>query len=170
MATIPSVPTVVAGQKLTAAAVNNIGAGIAFLVAPPLCVITASVAQSITTSTITPVTFDTESTDIDNMHSNTTNPTRVTGVTAGWYSVTAAGTFAANATGSRFGSLTLNGSAEIARVEVAANAASGRGSSVVTTAMLFLNVGDYFEYTVWQSSGAALAISGQRLSALWIHT
>lgn len=159
------------GQKLTAAQVNNIKAACDWSISGrPKCILTNSAAQSIASSSYTALTFDTEALDNDNMHSNTF-PSSIIANTAGWYSLTGAVTFVANATGFRFASFFLNSATEVGRNESAANTVSGRGTSIVLSAMVFLNVGDTVQIGVDQSSGGALNTStgatGSRFTALW---
>lgn len=175
MAAIPSPPTITVGQKVTAAYLNaSIRDAVNFLTAQPLCVVTSSVVQNLTTSTQTPLTFDTEATDSDAMHSTVSATSRLTAITPGWYLLTGTVTFAANATGDRFVSFLINGATELARVDQMTVTTASRGPSLTTSTVLFLNAGDYVELTAWQNSGATLATAlgggGSRLSALWVHS
>ncbi len=174
MATIPSPPTFAVLQKLTAALMNtNVRDSVNFLIAPPLCVVTHSTTQTLTTSTNTPIVFDTEATDTDGMHSTVSNTSRLTAVTAGYYILTGHIPFASNATGSRHAWISINGAAtRIAWTGVPA--ISGLVTSVGASGSVFLNVGDYAELMGYQSSGAGLATDtttgSARFTALWVHT
>lgn len=174
MATVPAIATISVGQKVTAAYLNSLRDAIAYLTGTPLCVVTSSVTQSIATATLVPATFDTEAVDSDAMHSTTTNISRLVCVTAGWFDAEGTAGLAANATGSRFIEFMLNGTTEIARVEIGANASAGRGTSLVTATKVFLNVGDYLELVVFQNSGGALSTAigptAARFALEWVHT
>jgi hypothetical protein len=176
VATIPSPPTFTVAQKLTAALMNsNVRDAVNFLIAQPLCAVTNSAVQSLATSTVTVVTFDTESTDSDNMHSTVTNTSRLTAVTPGWYMVSGNVPFQANATGSRWIAFQVNGVAG-SRIGFAQILSTGGATDTAlsSSAPVFLNVNDYVEMVAWQASGGALNIDtangGARLTAFWIHT
>lgn len=174
MATIPNPPTFGVLSPLTAGQMNGFRDYINFLVAPPLCVLTNSAAITLPTTTQLALTFDTEGIDSDGMHSLSTNTSRITCVTPGWYDVTGMASFSANPAGSRFGSFVINGSAlDLARIEVAADQSTSRSTSLVTTTPIYLSVGDYVEFTVWQNltgGGSSLTIDRTRFSARWIHS
>lgn len=173
MATIPNPPTFTVGQKLTAALMNtNVRDAVNFLVASPLCVCTNTAGQSITNNTLTALTFDTESTDIDGMHSTVTNTSRLTAVTAGWYYLSASVAFAFNATGQRGFFFRLNGTTYAGFTQVQATSAAE--TAMATSAAVFLNASDYAEVIVNQNSGIAVSTSVAtaltRISALWMHS
>lgn len=174
MATIPSPPTFTVQQKLTAALMNtNVRDAINFLTAPPLCVLTHSATQTLTTATVTPIVFDTEATDTDGMHSTASNTSRITAVTAGYYLVAGHIPFAANATGGRHGWLSLNGTTTRIAWASATSVTAATITSLAMSGAVFLNVGDYVELMGYQTSGGNLATDittgSARLTALWVH-
>lgn len=170
MATVPSIPTFTVGQKLTAAEQNSIKAACDWSISGrPKCVLTASVVQAISNGAYTALNFDTEALDNDSMHTGT--QPYIVANTAGWYSLSGAVGFAANATGYRFASFYINSASEVARVEVVANSVAGRGTSISLSAFIYLNVGDNVVIGVQQSSGGALnttiGATTSRFTALW---
>lgn len=172
MATVPNPITWTVGQKLTAALLNSqVRDPALFMLNAPLCVLTNSAAQTINPGVETPLTFDTEAVDSDGMHSLSTNTDRLTAVTPGWYQVAGSAGFSTQSAGSRFCAFTVNGGLDIARVETAADASTGRGTSVVSSTILYLGVGDYMQFQVWQNlAGITLTVGMQRLSAQWAHS
>jgi hypothetical protein len=147
-----------------------------FFVAPPLCVVTNSGAQSIVNAgSGSAVTFDTEAVDTDGMHSTGTNTSRLTAVTPGYYVVTGHVVFASNATGERQAWLLINGTgSRIGFGTTLAMTGASHVTAVIASTTLFLNVGDYVEMFAYQSSGGALntdvTTGSPRLSALWVHS
>lgn len=126
---------------------------------PPYCIVNTTGAQSIPNDFGTRVQFDGELEDSDSMHSNVTNNERVTFNTAGLYTVSFAGEFAAGSPGSvgdRGAHIRKNGSEFIG--------GSSRFALVSTTLVNGLNVscqeafeaGEYIEVLVKQDNGGAL--------------
>ena len=72
-----------------------------FLLNPPACMVQQNTAQAaIPASTYTPITFDAESYDPYNLHSTSTNTSRVNiGLVLGWWQVSGCVSWATNATG-----------------------------------------------------------------------
>jgi hypothetical protein len=123
------------------------------------CRVTNSIAQSISTSTRTIVTFDTESFDTDGFHSTSTNTGRMTvpAGKAGKYLATAGITFATNATGNRELYLFKNGNFYSSVFQPGTSAGS---TSVPISDTLDLAVGDYVEVRVEQDSGSTVDVRG----------
>ena len=123
------------------------------------CVLTNSASQSISGSTLTTVTFDTESIDTDGYHSTSTNTGRITipAGKAGKYLITGMGAFTFNATGSRSIWIYLNGSAKTSWQSMPTSAG---GTGLIASFILDLAVGDYVELKVYQSSGGSLNLLG----------
>jgi len=116
-------------------------------------------AESINSATFTALTFDTNTFDRGGVHSTSTNPSRFT-VPAGGAGIYMCSSFvlwAGNATGQRQMLIRLNGSTTICTSEVAGSAVFNAGNFV--TFPVFLNVGDYIEFVVYQDSGGALNTS-----------
>ncbi len=158
MATVPSEITWVTGQVVTAAQLNsNLRDAVNFIIAPPLAIMRQTIAGSFTTGTWTSVTMDTEDFDRDNGHSTTTNASRYTSQTNGYYLPGGKISFAVNATGRRWTRWAVNGS-EINAARVNEMSASGDATEVPAAARwYYLNVGDYLELQGYQDSGGALS-------------
>lgn len=131
-----------------------------WLLKPPLARLRQTVLQSINTSTFTAITFTTEDVDTDvngvGGHSTSITTSRYTANQAGWYQLSGAVGYAANATGRRLAAFYVNGTilngSQVALAATAANDAAIPARTMVA----FLNVGDYAELYGYQESGGAL--------------
>lgn len=151
-----------------------------FLLKPPKCELRQPVAQSIPNNVVfTAITFGAHDIDEDYlggaMHSDSTNPSRATANFAGWYQVSGAVAFAANATGVRGAYIVVNGTAiNGSEALIASAGAANSHITVARTKMVYLNVGDYVELQCYQNSGGALltavsgAVSQSSLSVRWV--
>jgi hypothetical protein len=94
------------------------------------------------------------------LHSNVTNNSRLTVVTAGKYVVTATVLWDTNATGFRFANIKKNGTTDYAYTVIAAAPVSSTytGHQVVT--LMDLATSDYVELFVQQNSGGNLNVFG----------
>lgn len=117
----------------------------------PACQLTHGPVLSIPDTTETALAFNTEVVDTTNMHSTTTNNSRITIATAGIYLVTANVEWDGNTTGARRLTLRLGGSGPLATVRQGATADLAQHVSMIAT----LGAGDYIEAVVAQSSGGA---------------
>lgn len=106
----------------------------------------------------TPVTFNSERYDNDNIHDTVTNPTRLTCRTAGVYTIDGALGFLPNATGIRAGSIRLNG-ATILAAQSGPTVGSGMEHLINPVVTVQLAVNDYVELCALQNSGASLNLS-----------
>jgi hypothetical protein len=125
---------------------------------PPACKVFRSAVQLITNTTWTAITFDNESYDTDNMHSNTITPTRITVNTPGLYLLTANVLFAASATGNRLYGFRKNTLSPTDPTEGFNGGAGAAGNETGGTLSQIVKAvaSDYFEVMVWQSSGGSL--------------
>lgn len=172
MATVPSEVTAVAGSVLTAAMWNsNVRDGLNFILSPPFAVLRQTVAQSLATSgSWTSILLDTEDIDRDNGHSTSSNTSRYTSQTAGWYDCDGYAATAANSTNARGTRLAVNGNASRGRATFGpATASDIWGGPCVGS--VYLNVGDYVEVQAFQNTGGALntAVPGDVTSALTVR-
>lgn len=155
---IPSFSTASAGGTLTAALWNsNVrDAGNFFLAVPQVILTQSSAVQAAANVTFINVLWDTEVRDNDATHSTVTNTSRITIVTAGYYTISGTAGWAGSAAGQRISRWAVNGTA-VAGTETCANAALATTSAYrCTSTDLFLNVGDYLEMQIWQNSGGSL--------------
>lgn len=113
---------------------------------------------SITTATLTALTFNSERYDTGACHSTVSNTGRLTVPAGGGgvYDIKANIRFAANATGTRKALLRLNGATYIAGNEGPGNASIDNDVTVATDYLLA--AADYVEVIVWQNSGGALNV------------
>lgn len=156
MATVPAIRVWTSGEIVLASYLtNNVNAVLSFLLAPPIFKGRQTVAQSISNNTFTAVTYDSEDVDSVGGHSTSSNTSRYVAVYAGWYDKGGGATFAANATGRR-----------LARPQINSTAVNGSMSgtpgnaSIVSWAfrpdLVFLNVSDILEDSIYQDSGGSL--------------
>ena len=169
--------TVTTGDLITAADWNqNVVNNVIFLANPPACRVYHNANQSVNDNTATVVAFNSERYDTDNMHSTSSNTSRITINTAGLYLVVFNGRFpAANDYNVAACHLRLNGSTLIASnsggraVTAVADLALG-----VTTTYKFAAT-DYVEVLVLQDNTANAARNlesvgnySPEFSAIWI--
>jgi hypothetical protein len=124
----------------------------------PCVFVKSSVNQSIANGVNTTLSFDLEDYDTDNLHSTTTNNSRITISRAGLWLFFATVVFASNSTGFRTVYLGINGGGSIGVTRVTVNAVSGIETYVCAAGMKNLSVNDYVEVIVSQNSGAALNV------------
>jgi hypothetical protein len=117
--------------------------------------LTKSGTQSLTNNTAAKITWDTETYDTDGFHSTSTNTSRITipSGKAGYYSITATGAIAGNATGQRYFAFYKNGSLELIFARAAGYSAD---TALSGTAIFNLAETDYIELEAFQNSGGAL--------------
>ncbi len=158
MTTIPVYRTWVAGEIVTAAELNsNIRDAGNFFLARPMALLRQTVAQSIPNNTNTPITFDTEDLDRDSGHSTSSNTSRYTSPTQGYFFQTGGGSTAASATGQRGVGWRQNGGG-VNPVQTFMNttAAGGWSGPAVPEIFFYNGTTDYTELYVFQNSGGAL--------------
>jgi len=116
----------------------------------------ATTNQSISNSTFTAVTWDSEYYDTNTFHSTSSNTSRFTipAGKAGYYAIIGRLDYAANATGNRRIAVYKNGVLIQGSVFVAP--AGGFEISNAIQTILSLAVSDYVEIYAWQNSGGAL--------------
>lgn len=138
--------TASAGAILTAAEWNtNVRDAVNFLTAPPLCVMRQTSVQPLPASAFTALLFDTEDIDRDNGHSISTNTSRYTAQTAGWYEIQSSITWAATGLNPGYCGIVLrvNGATLFAYSLIEVSTGNGLGQT--TSATYYCNVGDYIE-------------------------
>ncbi len=163
---INTIQTYNAGDILTAAALQQIRDNGEFFVDPPACSVYNSTTQSVLNATPTPLTADSEFFDNDSMHSTSTSQARITIQTAGRYDFRAYVRFASNPTGHRIVRFNKNGA-------TAYTAAAWDASATINTVIpavfsLVCSVGDYVYVEVQHSAGAALNVTLDQFSALFL--
>jgi hypothetical protein len=118
--------------------------------------LTNSAVQTLSNSTNTAITFDTETFDTNAYHSTVTNTSRITIPVgyAGYYRITGAVAYASNATGLRSAKVYKNGTS-IFHYSVTA-VATGNPASTAVSFIANLAEGDYLELYAFQNSGGNL--------------
>lgn len=174
---IPSTRLFKAGEIETGSYLNssitNLGN---FLLGKPVFLAWQSTVQSIPNNAYTPVTFTSETVDRDNGHSVTTNTSRYTAQTAGYYLFNGQIQYASNVTGSRRALWQVNGTTPVGGggfFTTSSTLVAGTASVVAPPFLYYLAVGDYVELNAFQNSGAALntvAAGGvfSTMSAIWV--
>jgi len=121
------------------------------------CSLTQSSAQSISSTTQTDLTFDTEQFDTNGFHSTSTNTARITipSGKGGYYLVTAKVSYASNSTGTRGLWLVKNGSTYIG-TSFNEPVSTGDITTVQINAIVNLVATDYITMNAYQSSGGSL--------------
>lgn len=155
---LPTMPSFLAGQKLTAATLNQITTFSNFWADPPTVRAYQSVTQSLTSGTDTQITLDQKQWDSDSFWQSAT-PYNIV-IPAGWgnglrmtFSFSAA--FASNVTGSRAVYIKKNGTRVTGSTD---DDASNNDITIVNgTASLIVNSGDTIALWAWQNSGGALS-------------
>jgi hypothetical protein len=167
----------VAGEVETASIMNNSVTALGnFVLARPLAILRQTTTQSLPTGTATALTFDTEDIDRDNGHSTSVNPSRYTSQTAGYYYVTAHGSFAGNATGVRNIAAYVNGTQSTSLMATTSSTlTAGTTAHLSFSGIVYLNVSDYLEIFATQTSGGALSTSVTAphqafLSVVWVSS
>lgn len=161
MATVPVTRAWVAGEVVTAGYMNNnITSVLGWLLAPAICRVRATGAQSIANNTFATLTFDAEDLDSTGMHSTSVNTSRITAVYPGWYFSAGANCWAAGggaATSRRLSQHLVNAGSALN-----GSIGGGVGMNSIMPAVwrsmhIYLNVGDYVETQIYQDTGSSLS-------------
>jgi hypothetical protein len=123
---------------------------------PHRCLLTNNAAQTISNSTLTIVTFNTETFDDYGMHSTSSNTGRINILRTGQYWMFAFTIFASATAGLRQIYYKVNGSYTQATIFPIA---AGSETQVYFPALVNLTAGDYVEMVVWHSNGGNLNIN-----------
>jgi hypothetical protein len=128
-----------------------------YLLGEPVFVARQAVAQSIANSIVpfTLLNWDYTILDSYNGHSTVSNPTRYTVPFSGVWLFYGVVVWAVNATGRRLSQIFWNGSTQVQTEQNVVT--TGGNSSVQNWWVGPASIGDYFEFGVYQSSGAALS-------------
>ncbi len=166
MATVPSPRTWAVGELLTAVKLNtDLRDGLNFFLSPPMAILGLTANVTVSSGSDTAISWNLEVLDRDGAHDNSTNPTRWTAQTAGWYELSAHVLFGAATTSSV--TFFLNGSGSFSAANIGAADTSRTSSSVST--VQFFNVGGYVVTMTKQISGssASLFADQTRFNATW---
>jgi hypothetical protein len=165
LATVPTPPDFSDGAS-SSSQLNQLRDAIKFLQRPPIAELRQAAAQTVTNTTWTAITFDTEDvdTDIDGTggtggHSTSSNTSRYTARYAGWYDVGGGVGWSVNATGARGTYWSVNGIAQNGSHTLEAAVGVINAGYAARSIQVYLAVGDYLELFAWQSSGGNLNTS-----------
>lgn len=128
-----------------------------------------TVPQSIANNTLTTVALNNELYDTDTMHDNTTNNSRLTITTAGFYEIVFNGVWKNNSTGDRIAQIRKNGTDILDYESKRAGGADLLVGHCVSVQEAFAAT-DYVEARVQQTSGAALLLLGDSYSPIFTAT
>lgn len=140
------------------------------------CRVFNSATQSIANNTVTAVTHNSETYDRQSLHSTSVNTSRVT-IPSGWGGVwrfTGHIEFAANATGERHIGVYKNaGGVAMGGINTNAIAGGARPTILTVADDCSAVAGDFFELSVFQTSGGALNVSAStgfqcEFEAMWV--
>lgn len=131
-------------------------AQMAFVLNPPIAVVTQATVQSIPNNAFTDITMDATTVDSYGGHSNVTNPARYTAQVTGWYLASGSVSFSGNSTGARFARLAIGGTSVTG--SESSSAPNGTTDVGVSTPaiLIYLPAGSYVTVQGLQSSGSAL--------------
>jgi hypothetical protein len=147
---------VLSADSSTATGLKWIAAGSAFSGAQ---VYNSATTQSIADSTFTILNFNVESYDTNTYHDNSTNNSRLTVPTTGYYNICSQVSFEGNTNGGRVVQLYKNGSTVLTYFSGNYGGFTS-DSSFFTSINVNATAGDYFEVRVRQSSGGSLGVLG----------
>lgn len=149
----------------------NLRDGINYLLTVPVFYGSQTSTQSITTSTFTAVSFDTNIYDTYSGHSTTVNNSRYTAQVAGIYLCIGQVAFAGNATGVRIAQLYKNGSSTPGQQQMN-NSGASNATVAVASALVQMAVGDFVQVFGFQASGGSLATvtNTSTLQVIWLHS
>lgn len=125
---------------------------------------------SITNNTVTAATFNSERWDSGDLHSTSSNTSRLAAPITGLYVIGGHVRFAANSSGRRDVFVRVNGSTQIAVSRNSAPHATDDTYLSVATAYR-LTAGDYVELCVFQNSGGSLnvVVDANNSPEFWMH-
>lgn len=118
------------------------------------CRIRNSANQTISSATLTQLTYDTERWDNGGMHDAAVNPGRLTAQKTGYYELAAMAEFEPNGVGARVLVMRLNGGNGIVFANLAGHPTNNTALQIST--VYFLTAGDYVDCAVYQDSGGNL--------------
>jgi hypothetical protein len=135
----------------------------------PLVQVRQLTAQNITTVVTTSLTMDGEDYDTHGMHSNTTNPARLTCLVAGIYKLDGGISWAFNATGRRVAAWAVNGVVNSTGLTGSIQPAMAAQISTVMAPSILQRLvpGDYVELQGYHDAGVTLATASTASNKSW---
>jgi len=102
--------------------------------------------------------FDGEEWDTNNMHDTSTNPSRITVPSGGYYFVSGVARFASSTTGGRQVAITVNGGITYIQNKRGGTVGAGGTDEVPIAGVVKCNANDYIELHVYQDTGGNLTV------------
>jgi hypothetical protein len=172
MATVPVPRTWISGELVVSSFMNGLRDALNFLLSPPCWVLKQNtVGQSVAAGTDTPVAWDTEDIDSDNVHSTVTNTSRVTPQTPGWYQIdTICGVGFISSTKKL--SFRLNGTTPEFGATQQNPPGTGAWIGSIATKLFCNGTTDYIEVLIFNLSGTASTENSHgnpRFTGLWVR-
>jgi len=174
---VPVPRTFVVGEVETAAYFNSSVRDTAnFLLGLPIATVYQTAAQSLTSGSPSPVTYDSTAVDTYGGHSNTVSPARYTAQVAGWYMIGGAAPMAGSGSGTyRKIQIWYNGAA-IAYATSELPPPSTSAAAVVpalSPTIVYMNVGDFVGiYASCDTTGVSVTPNTSNeayMTVVWIH-
>lgn len=170
---VPTEVTASTNDIMSAARWNtNVRDGINYLLNVPILSCYSVGTQSVTTSTWTALTFDTNVYDTYNGHSTSSNTSEYVAQVSGIYLVIVRSGWAANTTGIRGAAITVNGATVAANSpQVLMQTTSASEPIVEVSALVQIPSGQFVQGWGFQSSGGNLSTFANisSMQAIWIH-
>ncbi len=129
------------------------------LLAGAACIVYNTANQSIPDATWTALTFNSEESDEEGMHSTTSNTSRITAQTGGLFFLGGTVQFAPASGGKRGIAVRVNNANRLGFV-IVDDAGASDAVTLSTAVPWYLSEGDYAEIVVYQDSGGALNSRG----------
>lgn len=151
--------TVTAGNGLTGGGSVSLGGSVTLTRPTYGARVINSTSFTVATSTGVGLTFDTEASDTDNIHSTVTNTGRLTATHACYYDIQATVTWNGAAGGQRVIYLRVNGGADYVDVANADAPGANTFEQKASGTFYYLNAGDYVDVVVLQTSGGTITVA-----------
>ncbi len=163
MATAPTMPSLLAGQRPGASYFAALNAYLEFARNPPGAMAFRNVARTVPNATDDLLSMDSTDWDRNSIHSTVSNPSRMTIQTDGRYQVVGRLTFDSNSTGYRMFELRVNAdgasSDGILLARDTREAVTGNVTTLEVSVSRMFVTGNRIEGFAFQNSGAGLALN-----------
>jgi|SRR5271155_3601865 len=174
---VPIIRQFVVDEVETASYLNSLSAALSFLTNPPIATVYQTAAQSLTSGSPAPVSYDSTEVDTYGGHSNTVSPARYTAVVPGYY-LLGGGAPMAGSTGGTYRKLQAYYDGTI--VDYASSSVpptSSTATAVTPTlspTLMYLNAGDFVGlYAGCDATGVTTTPGGGSsqayMTVIWAH-
>lgn len=131
---------------------------------PYLCLVSDSTGQSLASSTVTTLTYNTDDYDPEDWHSTSTNTNRITPTVAGWYEATLSVALGSTLTATNRLQIALKNQAGTTFAAFDGYAGHAIPRRTVTGHVFLDGDTNFITSTVFHNNGSAQTISGVRLA------